>query len=79
MNIEKDIKECFRNVGIFLSNDCEDDVLTHMDIDSFTFVSLMIEIEDYFKITFPDEMLSKEILASFTGFAKLIEQLRTEV
>ena len=78
MDIEKAIKECFRNAGIFLASDCDDNALTRMDIDSFTFISLMVEIENHFEIAFPDEMLSKEMFSSLSGFAKLVAQLKAE-
>lgn len=69
------IIEEFENLGIVIDQDQEDIDLSSMEIDSITFVSFIVALEERFGIQFPDEFLTMETMNSLNGFANLIDKL----
>lgn len=69
------IIEEFENLGIVIDQDQEDTDLSSMEIDSITFVSFIVALEERFGIQFPDEFLTMETMNSLNGFANLIDKL----
>ena len=69
------IIEEFENLGIVIDQDQEDTDLSSMEIDSITFVSFIVALEERFEIQFPDEFLTMETMNSLNGFANLIDKL----
>lgn len=69
---EDKLKELFESFGLYLENDEYEDVL---DIDSFTFISLISAVEDEFGISIPDESLTFESLDSFFKILNCINSL----
>ncbi len=63
------------NLGIIVDEKTEDVGLLSMEIDSITFISFIIAIEDRFAIQFPDDALNIEVLNSLNGFTSLICEL----
>lgn len=49
--------------------------LSKMGLDSMSAVNLLLEIEETFKIQFPDEMLNSETFYNFTTLYKTINIL----
>lgn len=73
--IKKIIIETLEDQGIFI--ELEEDVnLLDYNIDSITFMSIIIELESQLNIEFPDELLSYDSLRSLNGFATLILELK---
>ena len=66
------IIEELENLGIIIDMTEEDTDLLSMEIDSITFITFIISLEERFDIRFPDEYLTMEVLRSLNGFASLI-------
>ena len=66
------IIEELENLGIIIDMTEEDTDLLSMEIDSITFITFIISLEERFDIRFPDEYLTMEVLRSLNGFAILI-------
>ncbi len=82
MNIEPIRKELIEICShIFQYSDLSNDVLEYLDfaddlgMDSVSFVSLVIEIENYFNITIPDDML---VLDNFRRIDTIVPIIETE-
>lgn len=73
MNDSVEIKDIvcriLNDIG-FPVNDVKDGDANLMEygMDSLTFMTFVVEIEDVFSIEIPDEMLSLEALSSLNGF-----------
>lgn len=78
MDTREMIIECLRNVGILVDLDNGDTNINEYDVDSITFISFIVEIEETFDITIPDGYLYSELLKSLNGFTNFLEQLITE-
>lgn len=63
------------NLGIFIDEDDEDVGILSMGIDSITFISFIVAIEDRFAIKFPDDSLTMDVLNSLNGFTSLVFEL----
>ena len=69
--IKKVVIDELENLGII--DDSENDVdLLSMNIDSITFISFIVALEERFKIQFPDEYLTMEVMNSLNGFSNLL-------
>ena len=44
------------------------------DIDSITFITLIVKLEEVYKITFPDEILMLDSLKNIETLSTIIEQ-----
>ena len=70
--IKKVVIDELENLGVII-DDSENDVdLLSMNIDSITFISFIVAIEERFKIQFPDEYLTMEVMNSLNGFSNLL-------
>ena len=54
------------------------DFTEDLGMDSFEFVSLIVEIETYFNIIIPDELLLMENFKNIDGIVQIIEAQHTE-
>ena len=76
MNYYTELLTCVENIGVIIPEGDESDInLAEYQIDSLTFISLILEIESHFQIEIPDEYLSMQTVASLKGLALLIEVL----
>ena len=76
MDYKLELIHCLEMVGVFVPYDEANDVdLTEYQIDSITFVSFMVEVEEHFDIMIPDEYLTYETIKSLNGYANLIAVL----
>ena len=77
--VEEKIKIMLENNGIaFEDNDDGDTDIDVTAMDSITFISFIIDVEDTFEIALPDELLSIEILQSLSSFANIVYELVNE-
>lgn len=75
LQIKQAIIEELENLSIVLDNTDEDVDLLTLGIDSLTFVSFIVALEDRFQVMFPDSFLTMEVLSSLNGFTSLLEDL----
>lgn len=76
MNYYTELLTCVENIGVIIPEGDESDInLAEYQIDSLTFISLILEIESHFQIEIPDEYLSMQTVASLKGLTLLIEVL----
>lgn len=59
-------------MGIYLD---EDEFDEELGIDSFTFISLVVAVEEEFNISIPDEKLSFESLGTFSKMLDCVSSL----
>lgn len=64
------LENVFNDIGLYIDEDEYDD---EIGLDSMTFVSLLVAIEEEFKIEIPDEKLSIAALKTFADFLQLVE------
>ena len=70
-------------LALFPDSEVETDVLEYADLiddlgmDSITFISIIVEIEDMFGITIPDDMLLIENFRNVDEIVRLIENETT--
>lgn len=64
------LEKLFTDFGLYIGEEEYDDEL---GLDSMTFVSLLIAIEEEFKMDIPDEKLSIAALKTFSDFLQLLE------
>jgi phosphopantetheine attachment domain protein len=69
MNIKNELLNIITDLGIVV-----DENETIQDIDSLTFVSLVVKIEEKFNITFPDEFLLLDMVKDISNLVIIIEQ-----
>lgn len=68
----KDLITLFESQGVFLNQSETDEILS---FDSLTFVTLIIEIENYYKIEIPDEYMLFEELNTINKVKRVINEL----
>ena len=68
------IKNLFPNIEV--DNDIVEyvDFIDDLGMDSITFISIVVEVEDIFAITVPDDMLLMENFRNVDRVAQIIEQ-----
>ena len=75
----KEILICLENIGfIILISGNEDVNLMQYHMDSYTFISFIVELENHFNIAIPDEYLNYQTIESLRGLSNLIELLCNE-
>jgi acyl carrier protein len=70
LNIKESIIECLAECGIDISRDNYVD-----EIDSVTYVSCLVELEQKFEIVFPDEYLAENFFEEIDKLVSIIEAL----
>ena len=78
IDVRDTVIECLNNMGVIVDKEtlAESDVnLTEYDLDSLTFVSFIVDIEEKLRIIIPEEYLSFDVLCSLKGFVSLINQV----
>lgn len=68
------IVECLEEVGVFCDTNCDDIDLREYDIDSISFMSFVINLENEFGIIIPDYMVNYESFCSVAAVAKYIDE-----
>ena len=80
MKTELDNKEgiivCLNNIGVIVDDlDLEEKVEDHLT-DSVSYVSFIVELEQYFDIEIPDEYLGSQSIQSFRDIEAIIKLLQ---
>ena len=75
VEVKSAIIEELENLGIIIDISEEDADLLSMEIDSITFITFIVALEERFEIQFPDEYLTMEVMNSLNGFSSLIYTL----
>lgn len=76
-NIRHELKEIFVSCSLMdESEELNEEIeKMNMEIDSFTYISVLLEIEDRFEIEIPEEYLGVNLLGSVSELCKIIESL----
>lgn len=78
-NIKEDVVKMLENNGVVVNMEEDGDaILDIAAIDSITFISFIVDIENTFGVTIPDEMLSLTIIQSLNGFVSVLSELLME-
>lgn len=72
MDFEKRLFDIFEQKGIFLSSDEKNDEL---ELDSIQFISIIVDIENVFNLSFPDNVFISNNLKTFNQFIEEIQHL----
>lgn len=75
-NVKQRIKDVFSRTGYMI--DGEDRDLNEYIPDSLGFINLIIELEDEFAISFPDEILGSNTFSDLNSLVSLINNLKTK-
>ncbi len=73
--LNSDIVECFNNIGILIDADQDNFILNEYILDSLTFVSMIVEIEEKFNVRIPDEYLSSNSLETYKDIENMLDKL----
>ena len=68
--LENRVKTILEQNGIFFYDDMEE----ILDLDSLTYVSILVELENEFQIDIPEQYLTKGI-NTFRGFCDMINKI----
>lgn len=78
-NIKEEVVKILENNGVVVQMENDGDaILDIADIDSITFISFIVDIENTFGIAIPDELLSLMIIQSLNGFVCVLSELLIE-
>ena len=78
-NIKEEVVKILENNGVVVQMENDGDaILDIADIDSITFISFIVDIENTFEIAIPDELLSLMIIQSLNGFVCVLSELLIE-
>ena len=76
MVVRQIILDCLTRIGIIIDDkETSDQDLLECGIDSVSYVTFIIELEEAFQIEFPEELLTYEVLHSLNGFVSMIDNL----
>lgn len=67
---------CLNGIGIFVGAEQDDLLLSELIQDSLTFITMIVELENTFKIEIPDEFLNFGSLQTLDDIVILIETLK---
>lgn len=75
-NTKEYIVKILDETGIFVPYDYKDDIdLREYNIDSISFISFVVNVEEAFGISIPDEALLIDTLSSLNGFINMVDAL----
>lgn len=72
--INAKVTQCFENIGILIEND-DNFTLSEYIVDSLTYMTFLVELEQMFNVIIPDEFLCQEKLQSRQNVVNMIEIL----
>ena len=74
--IRSQVITCLENVGVFISDENPEDVhLTEYNLDSITFISFIVELENTFDVEIPGQYISYDFLSSLNSIVDVMESL----
>lgn len=72
--IEGKVKQCFENLGILIQ-DGENFLLADYIVESLTYMSFLVELEQMFEMDIPDEYLMEGRLETWQDVCNMVETL----
>jgi acyl carrier protein len=75
-DINEKVKQCFENIGILIESG-DNFALEEYIVDSITYMSFLVELEQMFSITIPDEYLQKGRLQNRQSIVTMVDDLLT--
>ena len=69
------IIKCMVEIGIIIEASLEGRFIDEDIDDSLTYISFIVEIEEEFNISIPDEYLQADIIETYEDVAEMIQQL----
>lgn len=76
-NIKEIVITTLENNGVIVELTNGDADISSYPIDSITFISFIVDLENALDIIFPDDYLSINTLQSINGFTNLLIELKT--
>ena len=76
--VRKKVLCIMENNGVLFDLENENDLIDVSTIDSITFISFIVDVENEFEIVFPEELLSFDTLRSINGFTRIVFELLNE-
>lgn len=73
--MKEKIIQCFSNLGIIISDESSNIELDEYIVDSVTFVSFLVELEQQFEIEIDDDYLVQGSLKTLNDVENMIEEL----
>ena len=64
--------DCLLKVGIIVDSSAEDTNILDYGIDSISYVTFIIELEDSLGIDLPESVFNYEVLRSLNGFSNML-------
>lgn len=77
-DIKKIIMDSLMELGFCIGETEEDININEYGIDSFTYISFIVMLEEKMGMPFPDELLRFENFSSINGFTNLVKTLYDE-
>lgn len=78
-NIRQKILELMSDIGYFIEDASIDVDIRDYIIDSIEFIGFIVQLEEKFNISFPDEYLMIDTLESLNGLANLLSSIGEEM
>ena len=76
--MDKKLISCLNDVGIQV-DDTQDDIdLREYNLDSFTFLTFIVAVEEKYDVMIPDEYLRYDNIKSLKGFETMLRELVSE-
>lgn len=75
--IKDRVIQCFENIGLFIDDSSENQLVDIIE-DSIMFISLIVELEEEFKIEIPDEYLVLGGFQEINEICQLINSIDEE-
>lgn len=76
MTVKQGIISELNNLGILIDDSEEDADFISMGMDSITYISFIVALEERYRIQIPDEHLAMENATTINGLANLIEEIQ---
>lgn len=75
IDYKNDIIMCLNNIGVIIEDlDLEERIEVHLT-DSISYVSFIVELEQYFDIEIPDEYLENQSIQNFNDIVAIVNML----
>ena len=73
--LRSEIVDCFNNIGILVDSNLSNFKLREYVTDSLSFVSLIVELEEKFDISIPDDYLDYDTLETYLDIEHMIDSI----
>jgi len=76
--MDKILISCLNEVGIQVDDTKDDIDLREYNLDSFTFLTFIVAVEEEYGVMIPDEYLRYDNIKSLKGFENMLHELINE-